>query len=229
MTDRNTHDSTQADRGASGPDASSPDASGPFAAIGGANMKLVMSLVWAWFGVAIALLGATWLASTGPTYLVPIEGYDPRHPITGHYLAFNYRWNVPDREPNSPVFLQSGFDPDAPPTCLCFQDPARGDVDPEVTLVPCSQTATCYTSVPMDVASEGARFYVPEADAAMLDELVRTHAAAIRVRVLPIGRLVPVELFLVETATPEDPDALLPIGTTLDLRTQTLRPWRELR
>jgi hypothetical protein len=201
----------------------------PAGAPGSSTSRLVASLAWAWAGVAAALLGAMWLASTGPTYLVPIEGYDPRHPVAGHYLAFNYRWNVPERDPDEPVFLQLGFDPDAPPSCLCFPDPASGDVDPEVRVVPCGDVAACFASVSVDAAMGGARFYVPEADAPMLDELIRTRAAAVRVRVLPIGRLVPVELFFVEAPTPMDPDSLLPIRADVELRAQQLRPWRELR
>jgi len=189
---------------------------------------LLVSLAWAWAGVALAFLGATWIATIGPTYFVPIDGYDPRHPVAGHYLAFRYRWNVPIRPPDAPVIDQLGLDPDDPP-CMCFPDPARGEVDPSVTVVPCDELEGCAASVTLDVAIQGARLYVPEADAPMLDELIRTRAAAMRVRVSPTGSLVPVELYLVEAETPLDPDSTLPIGTPLDLRTQRLRPWRALR
>lgn len=64
-----------------------------------------MSILWQKWGALIALLfpvaglGAAWAVShvraqQGEEWLIPVEGYDPRDLLRGHYIQYRYDWPV---------------------------------------------------------------------------------------------------------------------------------------
>jgi hypothetical protein len=58
------------------------------------------------FALPLAGLAALWgwsdqLSRQGTDWLVPIEGYDPRDLLRGHYVQFSYDWPMPEPMPAS--------------------------------------------------------------------------------------------------------------------------------
>lgn len=114
----------------------------------------------------------------GVLWQVPIEGYDPRDLLSGHYLQFRYAWNLAD----SPL----------PPPCqgdacaLCAEDPAA--LNPVVSVQSLELAgAQCPGFIAGSVDADGnfliagdattlTRYYIPEDEAQRLDQLLRDQA-----------------------------------------------------
>ena len=97
------------------------------------------------------------------SWLLPIEGYDPRDPLRGHYLVFRLRLDRLEAATASPACALE--DPDC---CFCL---APGAVVPgvgfetELTRAPCDeaiQQCTAFVrSAPLQALD---RYYIPESD-----------------------------------------------------------------
>lgn len=134
------------------------------------------------FTPILALAGLSLLheyrRSTGTVWTVPIAGYDPRDMLRGHYLQYQYEWNLDDA-----AAACSG-----PDCALCTDAPER--FDPPVRLVPRSDAAEAcasFIAVAFDPSNgimiAGARdrltrYYVPESEALRLQTLLIQSADA---------------------------------------------------
>jgi hypothetical protein len=112
---------------------------------------------------------------------VPIAGYDPRDLLSGHYLRFQYVWNL---APGSAARGCRGED-----CALCTDDPAP--FNPQVSLVPLADAPAQCTSFiagstvdrfdPGDsffirgTSDNLTRYYIPENEAMRLQRLLLTN------------------------------------------------------
>jgi hypothetical protein len=130
------------------------------------------------FVPVLALAGLSLLheyrRSTGTLWTVPVAGYDPRDMLRGHYLQYQYEWNLTG--PNTC---------NGPNCALCTDEPAR--FNPPVRLVPRDEAASCESYIAVGVAPfsplDGiviagssdnlTRYYVPESEALRLETLLR--------------------------------------------------------
>lgn len=125
----------------------------------------------------LALAGLTLLheyrRSTGTVWTVPIAGYDPRDMLRGHYLQYQFEWDLTG--PGS----CSGED-----CALCTDEPER--FNPPARLVPRNEAGVCASFISVSTApfnpADGiyiagardnlTRYYVPESEALRLQTLL---------------------------------------------------------
>jgi uncharacterized membrane-anchored protein len=114
--------------------------------------------------------------STGTVWTIPVAGYDPRDMLRGHYLQYQYEWNLTGPR------ACSGED-----CALCTDEPER--FNPPVRLVPRAEAGACASFIAVSanrvefgfdngIYIAGARdnltrYYVPESDALRLETLLR--------------------------------------------------------
>ena len=150
-----------------------------------------------WLSALLPLLGilamvgrAEWTVRTGDLWQVPIEGYDPRDLLSGHYLIFRFGFEK-DRPPNcSPG---RGF-----ACCVCLTKGSQGGQIPDVSWVEeCSKPPqSCDSWVPAESLDSLHRFYVPEGEGLRLEKEVREKRASIGLAVRKDGGAAIQELYL---------------------------------
>lgn len=132
-------------------------------------------------------LGGLWLTTDrtsrlGTEWDVPIEGYDPRDLLQGHYVQFRYDWPGPKSGPDERGIRYE---------TLCLSGaPPRLD-----TVAVKAPDQTCAGVVRDDDSVEG-RLYASQAEAARLQKQLwdRTLQGVIRIRVRVDGHVTPLRL-----------------------------------
>ncbi len=125
-------------------------------------------------------------------YRLAIEGYDPRDLLKGHYLVFRYKW---------PAEAVDMFDdhtyPRTQQVCACMTGEA---VKPQVRFDACESThprqASCAGALKV-AGDSGAggyqpeaalrRYFIPEAEAPLLERLLREGRHSFAVGIVPRG------------------------------------------
>lgn len=153
------------------------------------NRRVATALALA---LPLAGLGATWgathvRAQQGVEWDVPIDGYDPRDLLRGHYVVFRYQW--PGFEDRQRWEM---------PRELCLHGTA-----PQITRVTESAGGTCpnpvraydYSDDPGGGIVTG-RLYVSQAEAARLQRLLadRTLQGTVRIRLRDDGHITPLRI-----------------------------------
>lgn len=134
--------------------------------------------------LAVPLLGLAglWLNTDragrqGTEWDVPIQGYDPRDLLQGHYVEFRYDWPSFDPKPD-----QSGYGFDG--LCLIGAPPVLERV--EVDAKPC-------TALIRKEDQHGGRLYASQAEALRLQKELwdQRQQGVVRIRLRPDGRAIP--------------------------------------
>jgi uncharacterized membrane-anchored protein len=133
----------------------------------------------------IALIGRSeYAVRHGPTWAIPIEGYDPRDLLHGHYLQYRYqfKWQGEDT-----CGVRSTTERDLEPVCcLCLTRDRPDGFDPAVRQIWCEDAeATCDGVLRVESVIPPLRYYVPEDRAFALEEALRTRGAALELRISP--------------------------------------------
>ncbi len=121
-------------------------------------------------GLSLLVAKAELATRTGPSWTVPIQGYDPRDLLHGHYLryAFDFDWQ------------DSGTcgakDLPEPGCCLCLSGTGGA---PQVRQVTCDDAPSCDGWLRSDEVAPPLRYYVPETSALDLEDALRDHDAAV--------------------------------------------------
>ncbi len=106
---------------------------------------------------------AEWHLRNADTWLLPIEGYDPRDPLRGHYLIFRLRLDRVEASSAAPVCAV-----DDPNCCFCLAPGAELDglgFAAEMTRAPCDRAIQeCRAFVRAQPLEALDRYYIPEAD-----------------------------------------------------------------
>lgn len=161
----------------------------------------------AWLVIALPLVGLTGMwASTerwhrqGTDWLVPVEGYDPRDLLRGHYIQFRYAWPGAEEATFSP---SATIEPENYPFGGCITGTAP-EIERVVRMISASDRAACrYPLASSETTMFGTadlpragRLYVAQTAARGLEERLRDPAVqgVIRVRLRSDGTVTPVEL-----------------------------------
>lgn len=149
------------------------------------------------FGLALALLlpivilaGNTWMhyqqRSTGETITFPIEGFDPRDLLSGHYLIYRINYGIGD----------SGDCPTSDITASLCLEPERRIYPTDELPQSCTQfiRGNCDSSTRFISGLE--RFYIPEQYADVLDKKVRNKQGKLVVAVDSSGNAGVVDLLI---------------------------------
>lgn len=145
----------------------------------------------------------------GTDWLVPVEGYDPRDLLRGHYVQFRYVW--PGAE--EPAFdADTPVDPVSYPHGACLIGTAPR-IERVVRLASDQERSGCVHPLapdgaalygPPDLPRDG-RLYIPQTAGARLEQQLRNPAmqGMIRIRLREDGSITPLEL----TFAPRGPQA----------------------
>lgn len=141
----------------------------------------------------------------GTDWDIPVQGYDPRDLLRGHYVQFRYDWPGLDTgRAAGRIAWDGGF-----ALCLEGRAPvlARASIYPpqveaataaaEVPPPPCAQLARAEAPLPgQPTGTEGGRLYIPQADADRLNARLADPKlqGIVRVRLRPDGHLTPLAL-----------------------------------
>ncbi|WP_020395783.1 GDYXXLXY domain-containing protein [Thiolinea disciformis] len=141
------------------------------------RMRLVAALVFP----IVVLAGNAWMnhqqREAGKRITFPIEGFDPRDLLSGHYLVFKVNYEIAQGNscPSSDINAK-----------LCLEPEKR--VYPEDEL-PAQCTlylpGTCNSDKQFDAGFE--RFYIPEQKAAQLEQLVQAKRAKLELSIDQYG------------------------------------------
>jgi hypothetical protein len=154
-----------------------------------ADWKLYAAVVLPVLGVLALTAQAEWKVRHGPEWVIPIEGYDPRDLIFGHYLLYRYDFNWQGQSDCGPRPRPPGTSaPQSAPSiqagcCLCLTRGPKGSTDPAVRQTSCTTARSdCEGWLRSEVARPPLRYFVPERQATVLERSLRTRSAALRLR-----------------------------------------------
>lgn len=146
----------------------------------------------------VALVGrAEYAARHGPTWTIPIEGYDPRDLLRGRYLQYRFAFDWQGENTCGPD-SESGLGRDPEPgCCLCLTRSTADGVDPPVRQTWCGEAEDlCDGALRAEDVVPPLRYYVPEERALELERALRDRDAALELRIDPEGRPAIRELLL---------------------------------
>ena len=156
-----------------------------------ARARLLASCALPVLGLLFLVLRAQWIVTTGTLWRLPIEGYDPRDLLSGHYLTFRFAF-----EKSQPPNCYSGRTFSC---CVCLQPGSEGRVNPYVTWLescPTDVHATCESFIPAEAMTYLHRYYIPENAGYELEQAVREKKASIELSVRRDGRAVISKLYV---------------------------------
>lgn len=131
---------------------------------------VILAAVLPVVGLVGLVAKAEFATRSGPTWTVPIQGYDPRDLLRGHYLRYAFEFDWQDGA--------SCGDADRPEAgcCLCLTETGA---EPQVRQVQCSDTSSCDGWLHAESVAPPLRYYVPETSALDLETALRKHDAAV--------------------------------------------------
>jgi hypothetical protein len=157
----------------------------------GGVRRYLVPLVLAMPVVALmANVGVNEWASAGATrWRIPVTGFDPRDPVRGRFIAFNYRWRyegdplICDGSPRCSLCLEGVGDRvaivPAGTACVARVDLAKSGLENGLTFQPASREVTAST-----------RLWVSEASAPLLEKQLRSQPMVAVARLTRRGRLI---------------------------------------
>lgn len=145
------------------------------------HWKVALALLLPLAGLAAGIVRQEIEQARATTWVIPVEGYDPRDPLRGHYIRFRYRWAV---EGDS-LLCDKGL-------CrICLEDRNGAVV---ARIVPKTAPATCTHPVDPEASHMEAGFtgqlYVSEASAPQMEQALRKGPMEIVARLTRNGRLI---------------------------------------
>ena len=159
-----------------------------------------MRIPWARIAVLIPIVGllvlvgkAEFAAHSGPTWHIPIEGYDPRDLLHGRYLQYQFRFNWQGKSDcgGQVTVGQPVLDPDC---CLCLTRTNELGIDPAVRQVSCDEAERCDGWLRTEAVEPPLRYFVPEDRAPALEEALFEREASLELRCGPNGTPAIIEL-----------------------------------
>lgn len=150
-----------------------------------------LALLWGW---------SDWRSRQGTEWEVPVEGYDPRDLLRGHYVMYRYRWPGLTTNVDNLAFAYA--------PSLCLEGTA-----PRIARVRTDAAGTCASRVRPEQGTgslSGGRYYVPQMGARAIERrlVAGDEQAMLRFRLRPDGLIVPLDLrFRPRTAAERAADA----------------------
>lgn len=146
------------------------------------SLLAVITLVIPFLALGYMAYDAQTTRKQTPGYIVKITGYDPRDMLRGHYITFRYDWGAPEGPQQRCSFNNT--------CCAYFSGEYK---NPNIRLGLCGHERPDEKSLILghdyQPESKHRRFYVPELEAPMLEDLLRRNTAqfSIELGVMPNG------------------------------------------
>ena len=127
-------------------------------------------------GLLALTLYKEFIVNTGKQFVLPVEGFDPRDLLSGHYITYRIKFAIPDLCTDAEQVQ-----------AVCLSGGGQHYATDDLTECDYPLPGECHGSR-FETGLE--RFYIPQSDAAALDAAVRKGEGAIEVAVTPKGRSV---------------------------------------
>ncbi|OFZ23389.1 MAG: hypothetical protein A2202_07325 [Bdellovibrionales bacterium RIFOXYA1_FULL_36_14] len=189
------------------------------------NKLLIIALLIPLIGIALMIYQSERAIRNDNSYTIPVSGFDPRDILKGHYITYQFNWNLDIDK--TLAYLNSKNDKfNSTDVCLCL---VESNNNPKAFPIDCDDSvSSCMSklkgsfsivsldklknfrnsenqspkSVPPTFLPEDFRFltgiekyYVPESHAQMLQNLINRKEGAIKFRVNNRNKAVLVDLF----------------------------------
>lgn len=177
-------------------------------------MRLWQRQIGTWAAVLLPVLGLSGLVAkaelavrSGPSFRIPISGFDPRDPIHGRFLRYQYDfdWRGGD-SCHGPVSVSGEVEIAARELqrpgpqygcCLCLTRSRADGFNPSVRQVDCEESkSSCDGWLRASEMMPPQRYFVPEDRALELEQALTNTRASIEVVVSPNGSPAIKELYL---------------------------------
>ena len=148
-------------------------------------LLLALLLPILWFGGSWAVQQRA--IGAGSRWVIPVEGYDPRDLVRGHYIRFRYAWQVLDdpemcREAKCDICLAHAGG-GVTVTLAAAPAQCRNRVDPDVSEI---RILRIYGQPPQFYS----RIFVSESAAPQMEPMLRAGGMAVETALTADGRLV---------------------------------------
>ena len=157
---------------------------------------------WVRIAVLIPIVGLLFLvgraefaARSGPTWHIPIEGYDPRDLLHGRYLRYQFRFNWQGQSDCGDRVSGSRPDLDTD-CCLCLTRTNELGIDPAVRQISCEDVEGCDGWLRAEAVEPPLRYFVPEDRAPELEAALVEREASLELTCGPGGTPAIIELYL---------------------------------
>ena len=159
------------------------------------NRWLQLAVVLPVVGLLVLIARAEVLLRSGASFRVAIEGYDPRDLLRGHYLQYRFKFDWYGESTCGGVERGIPLDLD-PGCCVCFSSEVDANTLAQARQVACSDVAGCDGWLSSSALRPPFRYFVPERQAANLEEALRGRHAALNVTCGPGGEPAIGDLYL---------------------------------
>jgi GDYXXLXY motif protein len=157
---------------------------------------------WLQVAVALPLLGLVVMIAraevalrSGPSFRIPIAGYDPRDLLSGHYLQYRFAFDWQGESTCGAVEGGTPADLDGS-CCICLTSEVDGRRLTPARQVRCDETALCDGWLVASSIAPPLRYFVPERHAAAIEDALRGRQASLGVTCGPNGQPAIGDLFL---------------------------------
>lgn len=132
-------------------------------------------------GLLVLVARAELAVRHGVSWVIPIEGYDPRDLLHGRYLQYRYRFDW-----QGYGTCGTGEYEPTPGCCLCLTRDEPDGYDPAVRQLECDEALQmCDGVIRSEEVLPPLRYLVPEGAALPLEDALRTRPAALEITIDP--------------------------------------------
>ncbi|HTV20732.1 MAG TPA: GDYXXLXY domain-containing protein [Polyangiaceae bacterium] len=159
------------------------------------NRWLQLAVVLPMLGLLVLVARAEVLLRSGQSFRIAIKGYDPRDLLHGHYLqySFDFEWRGASTCGGVSGTVPMGLDARC---CVCLTSDVDSNTLAEARQVACDQVNSCDGWLEAASLAPPLRYFVPERQAAELEEALRGRGASLSVTCGPGGVPAIGELYL---------------------------------
>ena len=157
---------------------------------------------WLQVAVALPLLGLVVMIAraeislrSGPSFHIPIAGYDPRDLLSGHYLQYRFAFEWQGESTCGQLAAGTPVDLDTS-CCICLTTDVGGGHTTPARQVHCDEAAVCDGWLQGGAIAPPLRYFVPERHASAIEDALRGRHASLGVTCGPNGQPAIGDLFL---------------------------------
>jgi len=159
------------------------------------NRWLQVSVALPLLGLVVMIARAEVALRSGPSFRIPIDGYDPRDLLSGHYLQYRFAFDWQGESTCGAVDGATPVELDRS-CCICLTSEVDGAQLTPARQVRCDETASCDGWLAAAAITPPLRYFVPERHAAGIEDALRGRRASLGVTCGPNGQPAIGELFL---------------------------------
>lgn len=147
------------------------------------KVGLWAALALPFIGVVALVLKAEVAVCTGPSFHIPIRGYDPRDLLQGHYFSYQYDFNWQGEDSCTQESIHGTDTNLRRGCCLCLTRVGASESNPRVRQVNCSEREQhlCAGWLRADDVAPPQKYFIPENRGHDLESALNSRRATIEI------------------------------------------------